>query len=73
MVICGDYVKYADGCEEQAKEYLKAELHAFIDELCEKDDFLIKHERDKTGKDPLRQSNTLAWKIAIPHMERKEE
>lgn len=72
MVMFGDYVKYADGCEEQAKEHLKAELHAFIDKLCDDESFFIKCERDKTGKDILRQSNTLAWKIAIPHMERKD-
>lgn len=69
----GDYVKYDDGCEEQAKEYLKAGLHEFIDKLCEDDSFFIKCERDKTGKDILRKSNTLGWKITIPHMERKED
>lgn len=66
MLIYGEYEKYEDGCEAEAKERLKKSLHNFIDEMCERDDFWIKKERDKTGKDILRQENTIAWKIAIP-------
>lgn len=71
MIICGGYKKYEDGCEAEAKELLKKELHNHIDELCERDDFWIKKERDRTGKDILRQENTIGWKITIPHMEDK--
>ena len=54
--------------EDEAKELLKKELHNLIDELCERDDFWIKKERDRTGNDILNQANTIAWKIAIPQM-----
>ena len=68
MTMYGAYERYKDGEEEQAKAKLKKDLHDFIDELCEEDEFWIKHERDETGKDPLRMYNTIGWKIAIPHL-----
>ena len=71
MIIRGGYKKYEDRCEAEAKEILKNELHNLIDELCERDDFWIKTERDRTGEDILRQENTIGWKITIPHMEDK--
>lgn len=72
MAMFGSYLKYEDGEEERAKEVLKQQLHSFIDSLCEKDDFWIKKERDKSGKDLLRQTNTIAWKINMPHMKDTE-
>lgn len=72
MKIYGEWTDYEDGDKEKAKQRLKELLHTLIDELCEKDDFWIDCERDKTGKNILRQSNTIAWKIAIPHMEQKD-
>ena len=68
MTIHGAYEKYKDGEEDQAKENLKKGLHDFIDKLCEKDEFWIKQERDKSGIDILRQENTIGWKIAILHL-----
>lgn len=68
MSIYGEYKIYKDGEEEQAKAMLKKSLHDFIDELCEKDEFWIKCERDKSGIDLLRKYNTIGWKIAIPHL-----
>lgn len=68
MIQFGNWTYYKDGDEEGAKERLKKEMHDLIDTLCEKDDFWIKVERDKSGKDILRNENTLAWKIAIPQM-----
>lgn len=72
MKICGHFIRYPDGHEEQAKEILNKQLHGFIDELCEKEDFWLKCERDKTGKDLLKRSNTLGWKITIPHMQEED-
>ena len=68
MKICGEWTSYLDGGEEKAKEILKKHLHEFIDELCEKDEFWINVKRDESGKDLLRQENTIGWKIAIPHL-----
>ena len=70
MILYGDYVKYEDGVsEDELKKILKKQMYSLIDILCEKEGFFIKVERDKTGKDLLRQSNTMGWKIAVPHME----
>ena len=66
MVEYGSYLKYKDGDEEKAKRLLKKQLHELIDCLCENEDFWIKQERDRTGKDLLRRANTIGWKIAIP-------
>ena len=72
MKIFGNYKKYPDGYEDEVKEILKKELHDWIDEICEDEEFWIKNERDKTGKDLLRGANTVGWKIAIPHMKETE-
>lgn len=69
MKIFGNYKKYPDGCEDEVKEILKKELHDWIDKICEDEEFWIKCERDKTGKELL---NTVGYKIAIPHMQEKE-
>lgn len=71
-MIYGECIWYEDGDKEKAKQRLKASLHDFVDELCENEDFWLVHERDKTGKDLLRLSNAIGWKIIIPHMEQKE-
>ena len=72
MAVYGSYLRYNDGEEEWAKEALKKQLHSFIDSLCEKDDFWIKQEMDKSGKDPLNDINRIGWKITIPHMKSED-
>lgn len=72
LIYFGNYLKYKDGDEEKAKELLKKQLHGLIDGLCERDDFWIKVEGDASGKDLLGQTNSIAWKIVVPHMEDKD-
>ena len=67
MVIYGEYKEYADGCEAEAKERCKKDLHNLIDELCERDDFWIKKEIPSVAYE-----NTIGWKIAIPHMKNND-
>lgn len=67
MIKYGGYVEYKDGCKEEAKERLRKELHDFIDELCDKEEFWIVKEPFKNG-DPI-SVNTIGWRIDIPHME----
>ncbi len=72
MSMFGSYIRYRDGDEEKAKKVLKLQLHSFIDSLCEKDDFWLKVERDKSGEDLLRLTNQIGWKIDVPHMKDTE-
>lgn len=72
MVEFGSYLRYESGEEEEAKKLLKRQLHGVIDFLCEDEDFWIRNDSDYRGGDLFKQKDTIAWKIAVPHMEPKD-
>ena len=62
----GVFIQYESGKEEQAKEYLKAELHKYIDKLCEDESFWIKSDGEVYRMLGGTGNPTIGWKLLIP-------